>query len=301
MTKLSRLAGLTAAIVLVSTAVQAATPVKVKDTTAYEWGSAAGGGWLAWSQGPHRRGDHDLYVKQAGHPTDVLEPGAFQEVGDIETGGTHGDILVYSIEPATGDDDIRFYDLDTGTVSAPPAGVNSAKDDDYPSISGNFLLFGRGPAGASFSKKIYLYDFTTTNLRILASAPTGGTVTPNSVRGDFVSYVVCPANGKCNVFRFTISTGAKVKMPNPQRATYWSSVADDGTTYFVQGSPTYCGVNTRIMRRAPGGAITRLFQFPNGIEIGDLDAVETPTGPVVYFTRIQCLNNYTAGIWKIKG
>jgi hypothetical protein len=301
MTKLSRLAGLTAALVLVSTAVQAATPIKVKDTPAYEWGSAAGGGWLAWSQGPHRRGDHDLYVKRAGHPTDVVELGAFQEVGNIETGGSHDNILVYAFEPATGDTDIRFYDLDTGSVSAPPAGVNGPKDDDYPSISGNFLLFGRGPVSGFFSKKVLIYDFTTTNIQTIVSAPSGSTVTPDSIRGDFLTYDVCPSTGRCNVFRKQISTGAKIKMPNPRRATYWSSVLEDGTVYYVQGSPTSCGVNTRIMRRAPGGAVTRLFQFPNGIEIGDLDAVETLSGPVVYFTRINCLKDNTAGIWKIKG
>jgi hypothetical protein len=288
------------ALCMAGTVVQAGTPVKVVDSTAYEFGSATGGDFLAWSRGPTLSGDYDLFVKRPGQPADVLDAARFQQVGNIELGHpTFGDILVYSVLPARGQSNIRFYDLSTGTVSNPPAGINTTRDEDNPAIAGDFLLFGRGPANRSFSKSVVLYDFTTTDPIVVATAPSGGTVTANSVHGDFASYTVCPSTGRCNVFRYNILTGGKVKMPNPSRANYWSSVLADGTVYFVQGSPIYCGVNTKIKRFQPG-SVTTLHAFPRGIEVADLDAVALG-GPVVQFTRINCPNNYRSGIWQIDG
>lgn len=299
MRRTARVAWVTvAAIALLATTVQAGTPVKVVDTAAYEFGSAAGGDWVAWSRGPGSGGDHDLSVKQTGQPADVIEAGRSQQVGNIELGGPHGDILVFDIGPGAGDRDIRFYDLGSGNVTGPPAGINSDRDDELPSISGNYLLFSRGPAQAFFAKQVYLYDFTTTDLTLIASAPTGGTATSDSIRGNFASYTLCPSTGKCNVFRYRISTGGRTRMPNPDRATYWSSVLADGTVYFVQGSPTRCGRQTKIMRFR-NGAVTNLHLFTNGIEIADLDAVDDGIEPTVYFTRIRC--NGLPGIWKIAG
>ena len=291
---------LAAVISMVGTAVLAGAPVKVIDTVGYEFGSASGddGNWIAWSKGASYGGDHDLYVKQTGQPADVVEAGKYQQVGNIEIAGDQGDILVFHIEPASADSEIRFYDLSTGNVTGPPAGINTTKDDEFPSIAEDHLLFSRGPAQGTFSKRVFLYDFTTPGLTLLATAPTGGSVTADSISGDFATYTVCPSSGRCNVFRYKISTGGRTKMPNPDRATYWSSVLDDGTVYYVQGSPTVCGVNTKIMR-FQGGSATNLNTFPDGIEIADLDAVLEAAQPVVYFTRVRCSG--LPGIWKIAG
>ena len=42
---------LAVAISIVGTTVHAGTPAKVIDTTGYEFGSASGEGWIAWSKG----------------------------------------------------------------------------------------------------------------------------------------------------------------------------------------------------------------------------------------------------------
>ena len=285
-------------IFVLATAGLAGSPVRVVDTTAYEFGSAAGGDWLAWSRGSTLGGDYDLYVWQTGQPATVVDAGRFQEVGNIEIAGAHGDILVFSVKPPSGDSSIRFYDLSTGGISSPPAGVNTAKDEDNPAISGAYLLFGRGPADRALSTRVILFNLTTGTSTVVATAPTGSTVLANSVEGDYASYTVCPSTGRCNVFRYRISTGTKVKMPNPNRATYWSSVLSDGTVYFVQGSPRYCGVNTKLMRFRNGSAII-LYTFSGGIEVADLDAVQGLGGPEVFFTRINCTNNSRSGIWRI--
>ena len=274
------------------------------DSPANEFSSAAGGAFLAWSSnGIPGKLDNDLYVKEKGVGTRIKDAGKYQDVGNIEIGGPHGDILVYALYPPRGGDgDIKFYDLAGGTQSNPPAGINTTKDDESPAISGEYLLFGRGPAnkGGYTSKQVLLYNFTTHTFTTVATAPLGNSVTANGLRGDFATYDQCPSTGMCNVFRYQISTDATIKMPNPGRATYWSSVLADGTVYFVQGAPTACGVNTRVMRWHDG-TLTRLVQLPNGYEIADLDAVETPGGPMVFFTRINCPKGFVGGIWKIAG
>lgn len=290
---------LTVALVSLAAVAQAGTPVEVVNTSADEFGSAAGGTWLAWSRGATYSGDHDLHVKQEGQPVDVVELGKFQQVGNIELAGPNGDILVFDFAPRGGDRDIRFYDLATGTVSVPPKGINTDKDDELVSISGDHLLFGRGPVGVSFAKRVYLYHFGTTELTLLAEAPQDGTVTPNSIRGDFASYTRCPSSGRCDVIRYQISTGDRIRMADAGRAVYWSSVMDDGTVYFVQGHPTLCGENTKIMRYRDGTTV-KLIRFPDDIEIADLDAVPDTTDPLVYFTRLNCRTAGT-GIWRITG
>ena len=86
----------------------------------------------------------------------------------------------------------------------------------------------------------------------------------------------------------------------PGTGPYWSSVLEDGTVYFVQGHPTLCGIGTKIVRFR-NGTTTILHRFPDGIEIADLDAVERPAGPVVYFTRINCSRGEISGIYRIDG
>ena len=92
---------LAVAISIVGTTVHAGTPVKVIDTTGYEFGSASGEGWIAWSKGVSYGGDHDLYVKQTGQPADVVEAGKYQQAGNIEIAGPNDDILVFHIDPGS--------------------------------------------------------------------------------------------------------------------------------------------------------------------------------------------------------
>jgi hypothetical protein len=288
------------AMSLVATAAQAATPVRVVDTPGYEFGSAAGGDWLAWSRGPTLNGDYDLFVRETGKAPTIIEAFRFQEVGNIRLDPVAGDTLVYSVLRTNHDSEIRFYDPDAGVHEPVPAGVNTpTRDEDNPALSETHLLFGRGPVDRSFSTRVVLLDLTTSMPLVLATAPAGGTVTANSVRGDYATYTVCPSTGRCNVFRYNITTGGTVKMPNPRRANYWSTVTDGGTVYFAQGSPRFCGPNTRIKKWTPG-SILNLYTFPRGIEIADLDAVDGLGDRFVYFTRINCPNNFRSGIWRIR-
>ena len=292
--------GAIGAVVIIAMAVQAGAPTRVVDTTDPEFGSAAGGPWVAWSRGSQINGDYDVYIRATDQVPFVLEAGRFQEVGSIEIDGTLGDVLAYSVQRRGEDSEIRLYDLTLQAQLDLPTGVNSARDDDNPLISGDHLLFGRGPAGGAFSKDIYLYDLVTNERTLIAEAPAGGSVTANGLRGDFATYTRCPSNDRCNVIRYQLSNAEKITMPNPGRANYWSSLADDGTVYFVQGHPTSCGVRTKIMRFRDG-TVTKLIRFEDGIEVADLDVVGgLSVDPVVHFTRISCVRG-RSGIWKIAG
>ena len=293
--------GIVGSLCLVATSAQAATPIRVVDTRAYEFGSAAAPGWLAWARGPTLDGDYDLAVKELGVGTTFFDAGRFQDVGNIDLGNPRGNILAFSVRPKVFDSSIRFLNMSTGRFVATPSGVNTSKDEDNPALWDNNLLFGRGPRRGRFSTRVILFAPLGSPAMTVAEAPPGGSISADSLRGDFATYTVCPSTGRCNVFRYQLSTEQKIKMPNPRRANYWSSVMTDGTVYFVQGSPAFCGLKTKIKRFQPG-SVTTVYSFPNGIEVADLDAVElTPGSPTVFFTRINCPQNSRSGIWKIAG
>ena len=147
--------------------------------------------------------------------------------------------------------------------------------------------------------KVLLYRFSTQALTTLGTAPKGGNATAGGLEGDYASYTVCPRSYRCNVFRYTLSTGDRTKMPNPNRANYYSSVTADGTVYYVQGDPDSCGHHTKLVRFASGNA-TVLDQLPEGTEVGPT-ATFTDAGHVtMYFTRIQC-QPFRSDIWSITG
>ena len=77
---------------------------------------------------------------------------------------------------------------------------------------------------------------------------TPGLSDPGQVNGDYAVYTHC---GKvtCNVFRYQISTGQRVKMPNAsaRRVQYAPSVSADGTVYYAS-SRFACGKDVRIRR-----------------------------------------------------
>ncbi len=223
-------------------------------------------------------------------------------MGTIDIGGPLGNVMAYASSPSQSSPryDVRLWDL-VGKADLPlPAGINTAKDEENPSLSGDYLLFGRAPRATTFSQRVLLYRFSTDTTVTLVEAPAGGNVTANAVAGDWAVYTVCRANWVCNVFRYQLSTDQTVKVPNPNRATYWPTVTTDGTVYYALGSPDFCGFHTKLMRWN-GGAATALYAFPNGIELGQMSGVDEGAGPIVYFARVDCGANAKFGIWQIEG
>ncbi|MEO8477877.1 MAG: hypothetical protein ABI572_12635 [Actinomycetota bacterium] len=290
-------------LALTATAAHAAAPSEYVDSRADENQVATAIGFRAYGVAPHGTSHFRVRVREGGVGAYwVGSTSSVSLVGTIDIGGLLGNVMSYAYSPSQSSPrfDVRLWDLVGQANLALPAGINTAKDEENPSLSGDYLLFGRGPRATTFSQRVLLYRFSTDRTVTLAEAPAGGNVTANAAAGDWDVYTVCKANWVCNVFRYQLSTDQTVKIPNPDRATYWPTVTTDGTVYYVLGSPDSCGFHTKLMQWN-GGAAAALYVFPNGSDVGQMSMVDEGAGPVVYFSHVRCGANARFGIWQIKG
>ncbi|MFL5797393.1 MAG: hypothetical protein ACJ77A_05600 [Actinomycetota bacterium] len=281
----------------------AATPSRFIDTSNNEWTVAVENGVTAWAvDSPAHRYVLRIHVKPSSRRAYVVNPtGTNARVGNIGRHGGHR-ILAYAVVGHTGilgNWNVAFWDLAHRRKLTVPSNVNTATSAErYPSVSGNHLLFGRGPKSKRFSTAIYLYTFSSHTLRKIASAPRGGSAFADRVNGDFATYTLCPSTLKCHVFRYRISTRGTLSLPNGGRADYYSTVDSNGNLYYVEGSPSRCGFHTEL-RRWHAGTSRKLTGFANGIEIGPTYVHEVPGTDRLFFTRIKCGTSPKEGIWKI--
>src|SRR3990172_6374664 len=109
-----------------------------------EYQGVRGKDFLAWQQNTRDRpGHYDVFARP-------LEGGSATKVNAAGTnganGGIEGDLLVYQqFEGGVehGSSDLKFYDLATEKRSSPPRGINTRQWEFWPSMSGQWILFGR--------------------------------------------------------------------------------------------------------------------------------------------------------------
>ena len=260
--------------------------------------SADGSGvpYIGWSQNSaaHPR----LYSAFLKHGSDArvkLNP-----IGQGYLGGIEPPTVVFQ-QIYRGQSNIRMYDIDTATRSAPPAGVNTSSWEWHPTISGDWLLFGReslssGPQG------IHLQNLTTAEQRQIAAATsTRRTILwPGQVSGNWVVYSRC--NPVCNTFRYDIANQTTVQLQKPAtvnpRYQYASSVTSTGTVYLAR-SGKGCGAGgVKIVRFGsadpPTGTIVAALGL--GRDTQSSYARENTNGSVdVFYDRAAC----ATGSWNI--
>lgn len=284
-----------AALTVAMTAISAwaATPVKLVDTKADESSPTSADGWLAWSVWNRSAGRDIAWLDPSG-PEDPrkVPTTASAYVGDIVLDGPRaGEAVFFQFEGKNGQ--IKFYDLATRDVLNAPSGINTSKSEEYPSASGDYLLFGRGPLGEDFVRQVLLYRFSTEKVTTVASS-TQPFLIPDQVNGDYLVYT-----RKYDVYRRQISSGTTIRIPAAPdgRANYFGGVLPDGTAFFVQGSATTCGKNTKIMRLRNGN-VSSIASVPDGYEIANLSAEEIGAETHIVFSRLSCKNLY-GGIYEV--
>lgn len=273
--------------------------VEVLDGPRQEWDYQVAEGFTAWKvSATQRRLEYDVRVKPEGSPSYQVNLDSTQgHDPDIGIGTTLGDVLVFAQVPrdGTGQWSVRVWDLVGEHFLPTPDGVNTQnRAEGLPAIAGDYLAYNR-------SGTVRLHVLSTDVDRLVARAPNRGSISLTSMAGDFLSYYTCPRRGgRCDSFRYQISTRTTIRMPDGGRATYNPTVASDGTMYFVQGHPTLCGRFTRLQRWS-GGTTTTLELFPNGIEVGQTEILEVadPDPDQLFFARVDCDAANFAGIYRI--
>jgi hypothetical protein len=263
----------------------------VKATGAIEVTPAAAPGRLAWARAP--RGAR-FWALMAEGPEGTVK---------VNRTGTHGfsggfddTELVYQ-EIRGRQSSLQVYDLLLGTRHGPPAGVNTRHWEWHPTISGDWLLFGRSN-NASRTDLIILKNVVTGETRIIDRLRWGNRriAEPGQVAGNYATWYRCTP--QCGVVLYDIALGTKTSIPTPQgKQQYDPSVTSDGTVYFAR-SGRGCGASVRLVRVPIGGPETVLASVGAGRDSFHTFALEHSQGSSLYFESVRC-SNRSADVLRI--
>ena len=195
-------------------------------------------------------------------------------------GGIDGTTIIYQ-QVKNGQSDLRMYNAATKVHSNPPAGFNTSWWEYSPTISGNWILFGRESVPNAHRQQVVLRNRVTGKQVMLAnivSRNPSTNVVPGQVNGNWAVWKAC-SPAKCVVFRRDIAAAKTTKLVNPTPALshrYAPSVSTSGTAYFAQSRPG-CGDQVILVRQPIGQPETVLVHFKPGFDI--LSSFTTPTPP----------------------
>ena len=178
-------------------------------------------------------------------------------------GGFDGSKLIFQQISPNGQSDLVIYDTSTKHYDTVPSGVNTNRWEASPTMSGDYLLFSREKARRTgFVDRLVLHQISTGDERVLrklfSDYQRGPFIDPGQVNGDYAVWDVCSRAAGCNVFRHQISTNHTQMLPD-RRQEYASSVAADGTAFFIRSS-NGCGKHVQLMRFTTGtGELVEAF------------------------------------------
>lgn len=278
-----------------SPAAAAATPEKVRDRKGVnELQPQMSEDGFVWSQGDNSfvKPEHDPRVR-----LNLAGSSSFFAAIDDTT-------VVYNVFKNR-QANLVMYDLRTGERSSPPAGVNSNRFEEEPSLSGDWLLFTRlGPR----RNKVVLFNLDTSEQRILESLRSKTHyLASDQVNGDWATYESCDSDrgtlSNCQAYRYRISTRDLAKIPNPDRQQYAAGITKDGTAYLLSTGESdhwECGAGATLVRQPVGGSRQVVATLPTGIDSFNAFAFEESDGSVtVLFDRIHC-GNGASGIYEVE-
>jgi hypothetical protein len=271
----------------------------VKTTRLYEQlpaaQTASGVRYFAWTQNtaahPRR---NDAFLKRGAEVRVKLNT-----VGHGYLGGIDAPLVVYQ-QVYRGQSNIKIYDADTHARSNPPTGVNTSDWEWEPSISGDWLLYGRQD-NQTDTQWVYLRSLTSTTEVKLDEGLTFRQA--GQVNGDYAVWTRC--DGACDVVRRRISTTTVTVLPKPATTAYQygAAVTSTGVVY-VARSGRGCG--------SGGAKIVRYFgpsDPANGTVIAALGsgrdmwsgyARENADGSVdVFYDRYGCRSN-VGDIYRVR-
>lgn len=197
--------------------------------------------------------------------------------------------------------DIRIVDLDALPLApTSPPGLNTSAWEFRPTISANWILFGRN---LDRRTQIYLYDRKLQTSIVLASARNyrdgNPRIIPDHVTETYATWTKCGA--VCNVYYYNLSTKITTVVPNPNSThQYNSSVSDTtGNMYFVH-SGSGCGESVEILRWHIGDSLpyTVVATLPSGYDVAFRTATfNDGSNDDIYFDRVRCAGNFYSDIY----
>ena len=222
-------------------------------------------------------------------------------------GGTDGVRAIYQTVPgvASTNSALVLYDITTKKAVPLPTGVNTPAWEWSPTISGDWILFGRETTPKFQTGRVILRNRMTGAAIQLAqtSQKNGAYIAPGQVNGNWATWYGCAQ--RCHVHRYNIMTGKSQLLPNafPKLNPRNSSIASDGTVYYTESTagpqPYSCGQQSRLVEQSPGsGTPVVIRTFSGGIDAYSTSVDDTGTATEVLFTRVHC---ETPGHRRVQG
>ena len=287
------------ALVASGTAYALLTQQGVKTTRLYEQlpAAAVDGSvkYFAWTQNSRADiGHSDAFLTRTGDARIKLNPSGRGFVGGIDP-----PMVAYQ-QVTRGQSNIKLYNADTHARTSPPADVNTDNWEWEPSISGDWLLFGRQNPDTK-KEWVVLHSLSSATQVVLDSGV--GFRHPDQVSGDFAVWTRCTPT--CDVYRRQISNSTDLIMPKPRpgQSQYGAAVTSTGIVYAARGGSSKCSAATRIVRffgasDPPTGTV--VAELGSGRYLWSAYARENGDGSVdVFYDRLYCAKLGAADIYRV--
>jgi hypothetical protein len=286
---------LSGALVAVPGTAQSAPSDAVVRTAAGEFQPAKESRYMAWERNTAQRPSHyDVYARVGRGPSFKVNSAGT----GAANGGISGGRLVCQ-QFTRRRSDLKLYDLSARRRSNPPRGVNTAAWEYWPSMSEQWLLFGRlNPKRGK--RTILLHNLGAGTARKLAGTKSKRIfLAPGQVNGRFAVWAKCSSK-RCNVFRYNSVTKSTLRVTNPGVSQHAPSVTRDGVVHFARTNSRRCGSGVRLMRFKPGRGAKRVTRLKGGTDIGDTYSYTDPFGNAeVLYDRFRCGKQTASDLFSV--
>jgi hypothetical protein len=212
-------------------------------------------------------------------------------VGHGYLGGIDAPLVVYQ-QVYRGQSNLKIYNADTHARSNPPAGVNTSDWEWEPSISGDWLLYGRQDNQTN-TQWVYLRSLSSmTEVKLdegLAFRQAG------QVSGDYAVWTRC--DGACGVVRREITAAVDTVLPKPAATTYqYAAAVTSAGVVYVARSGRGCGSGgvkiVRYFGPSDPATGTVIASLGTGRDMWSAYVRENADGSVdVFYDRYGCRSN----------
>jgi len=255
-------------------------PMTVLQAAANLTGPVVEDGWFAWNRGPILFMLPELprtavYVRRGHGAAWRVNPlGSYAQTGGI----ADGKLVIQLLQ--RGRSELVLVDLRTRKPRVLPASINTPHAYQWrPSLSGDWLLWGRRPATNHY--QIMLANLETGRVsRLDDLRGHAAYAEPGQINGRYATWLSCPDN-VCRVYRYDVEAQTRIEMPpigGGRYAQFGPSVTPDGTVYF--GVDLYCA-NVRLTRWHKG-RLSIIYRFRPGTSYDYSHAVGTKPASVYY-------------------
>lgn len=306
MKRLSRL--VVVSLVLATAVVASATPTEtlvLGGSKVDQLSPAASDAYLTWNQNSISHPKHyDAFsstLPLGSTPVKMNRPNTSGWSGGI-SGNTTG--AIYQ-EFSRGTSNLYLFDIGTQVRTDPPAGVNTIAWEWAPSISSQYIEFGRETAVFDPNKpsKVMLYNRATHATTELASAPQGcQCIWAGQVSDRFATWSVCAP--LCRVWYYDIAASKVHELKDPLGLQEYSPSVDGatGTLYYIQ-SHNGCGAAVKLVRWTIGTPVTSavvVSAIPSGHDVESTYVSTDLSGnDDIYFDQQKCSGTYYADIYEV--